>query len=201
MPKESEGVQDLTKLYTSVTCVKYYEELMQKSLLVERCEIGAKYCEKYLVPIFKKWAEQLNKPLNFADLLCCYGNDTLAYAYGYYQKDFEETWSSDDTCYNLVKPRQFPAKTLGIDRSANALKFAKKAGIMDETEKIDFNNMTDSDKTILQQHLKGTNILHINSMAALDDGIVEQIIEWFSQGTEPGINYSEHQFWNILKKN
>ena len=186
MPDQLEGKQDLTDLYSSETCVKYYQEIMRKFLVVERCEIGAKYCEKYLVPIFKKWAEELKKPLNFVDLLCCYGNDTLAFANGYYQKDFAETWSSNSTCYNLVKPRQFPVKTLGIDRSENALKFAEKAGILDETQNIDFNNMTDSNKTFLQDRLKSANILYMNSMTYLDDGIVEQIIEWFSQGSEPG---------------
>ena len=59
---------------------------MDKGQIVERCEIVAKYTERCLLPLFQKWAIDLDKPLKFLDVLCCYGNDTLAYTNAYYQE-------------------------------------------------------------------------------------------------------------------
>ena len=59
---------------------------MKELDLVERSEIVAKYSERCLLPIFKQWALELNKPLKFVDMMCAYGNDTLVYTNAYYQE-------------------------------------------------------------------------------------------------------------------
>ena len=102
-------------------------------------------------------------------------------------QDFDKTWSSESTCETLVKPRQFPVKTLGVDRSENALKFGKKVGVFDDIAVIDFNNLTCSNEQFLEERCKNANILIMNSFVYIDDGIVEQIINWFALGTEPGM--------------
>ena len=66
-----------------------YFQAMKEMCVIERCEVAAKYSEKFLLPLFRKWAKDPSsgeeKALQFMDLLSCYGNDTLIYTNSYYQ--------------------------------------------------------------------------------------------------------------------
>ena len=96
-------------------------------------------------------------------------------------------WGSEDACYTLSKPRQFSVDTFGCDISANACAYGKKAGIFDDVLAADLNNLDESQKILLKERCKNANILIINSMLYLNDGIFEQVIEWFESGTDPGL--------------
>ncbi|XP_063725577.1 uncharacterized protein LOC134853508 [Symsagittifera roscoffensis] len=179
--------RDFSSEYTHVDCTRYYQELMKNGQLVERNEFIAKHCERNLLPIFEKWATALKKPLKFLDVLCCYGNDTLSYTNAYYQEDFAKTWASETTCYQLIKPRTFPVETVGVDVSASALEFGKKAGIFDEIIKVDLNALSESESHRLRTKCESANILHINSTTYLNEEVIHQIIDWFAAGKEPGL--------------
>ncbi|XP_063719206.1 uncharacterized protein LOC134845986 [Symsagittifera roscoffensis] len=178
---------DWSSEYNHADCTRYYQGLLKKGQMAERHEITAKHCERFLIPIFKKWAIDLGKPLKFMDMLCCYGNDTLAYTHAYYQEDFEKTWASEATCYQLSKPRSFPVETLGVDISEPALEFGKKAGIFDEILKLDLNALSVSESHLLKANCESANIMHINSSGYINEDVIHQIIDWFAAGKEPGM--------------
>ena len=102
-------------------------------------------------------------------------------------QDFAKTWASETTCYQLIKPRTFPVETVGVDLSASALEFGKKAGIFDETLKVDLNVLSESESHRLRTKCESANILHINSTIYLNEDVVHRIIDWFADGKEPGL--------------
>ena len=104
-----------------------------------------------------------------------------------YIQDFERMWSSEETCYRLHKPRQFPVKTFAADKSEPALQYGKDAGIFDQVAAVDFNKPTPEQETILREKCQTANILIMNSLAYLNDGVFEQLLGWFESGKEPGI--------------
>ena len=95
-------------------------------------------------------------------------------------------WGSEQTCHTLPKPRQFPVHTWGCDLSANACAYGEKAGIFDETQVANMNELTDAEKRQLKDKCKNANLFMINSLVYLNDGVLDELLEWFSQGTEPG---------------
>ena len=96
-------------------------------------------------------------------------------------------WSTENTCYETPKPRQFDCVTWGCDISKNACMYAKKAGIYDEVDVLDLNKMSASETVALQNRCRNANILHINSLGYISDAVLLDIIDWFSEGTEPGM--------------
>ena len=96
-------------------------------------------------------------------------------------------WASEDTCFTLVKPRQFPVEIWATDLSENACKFGVQAGIFDNSIPMNVNEMTPSQREILKQKCQSANILMMNSFSYASDGMLEQILEWFESGTEPGM--------------
>jgi len=185
--EEKEELDSWTDIYHYKNCTKYYNHLLRDRRMIDRCEAAAKYSEKYLTPMFKSWAAQLGKQLLYVDLLSCYGNDTLTHTNAFYKKDFEKMWASEENCYTLHKPRQFPVKTFAADISAAALQYGREAGIFDETARIDFNDFQPGDEEILRERCRTANILTMNSLAYLNDGVFEQILGWFESGKEPGL--------------
>ena len=101
-------------------------------------------------------------------------------------QDFTKMWGSEETCFTLSKPRQFPVHTWGCDLSANACAYGKKAGIFDEVQVANMNELSPSEKNELKQRCKNANLFLINSLVYLNDGVLEELLEWFSQGSEPG---------------
>lgn len=96
-------------------------------------------------------------------------------------------WGSLSTCYTLSKPRQFPVTTFGCDMSKAALEYGLKAGIFDGTAALDLNNLTASQKELVREKCKTANIMTFNSFVYINDGVFEQVMEWFAEGTEPGM--------------
>lgn len=178
---------DFSEMYNHPTCVKYYHQILHKMKLVNRLEILAKYSEVYLVPIFRKWAESLGKPLKCAEIFSAYGNDMLAVTNCFYASDFKKMWASEETCFTLSKPRQFPVKTWATDLSENACAFGVKAGIFDDSLPMNLNEMTPHQKAVLKEKCQTANILMMNSFSYAEDGMLEQILEWFESGKEPGM--------------
>ena len=105
----------------------------------------------------------------------------------YVFQDFEKTWASEATCYQLSKPRSFPVETLGVDISEPALEFGKKAGIFDEILKLDLNALSVSESQLLKANCESANIMHINSSGYINEDVIHQIIDWFAAGKEPGM--------------
>ena len=96
-------------------------------------------------------------------------------------------WGTPENMYNIHKPLLFPVKTFGCDSSKFALQYGIDAGIYNETETIDFNNMTPENESLLQQKCREANMLTTNSIGYLHDGVFEKFVDWFAEGTEPGL--------------
>ena len=96
-------------------------------------------------------------------------------------------WGTPGNLYNIHKPPLFPVKTFGCDSSQNALQYGKDAGIYDENVTVDFNNMTPEVEMLLHEKCREANIFATNSIGYLNDGVFEKLVEWFAEGTEPGL--------------
>ena len=96
-------------------------------------------------------------------------------------------WGTPGNLYNIHKPLLFPVKTFGCDSSENALQYGKDAGIYDEIVTIDFNDMSPKIEILLRQKCREANISTINSLGYLNDGVFEKVVDWFAEGTEPGL--------------
>lgn len=185
--KYTEDKHNFDDIYNHPTSVRYYHEILIALDLVERNEIAAKYAEMHVLPTFKKWAEQLGKPLLFLDFLSSFGNDTLIFTNSFHATDFEKMWANEETCHTLSKPRQFPVKTWAADLSSAALNYGLKAGIFDETEVLNINDLSQQQIELVHKKCKDANILTMNSFTYVKDGILEQVLDWFAEGTEPGM--------------
>ena len=89
-------------------------------------------------------------------------------------QDFKKMWASEETCFTLAKPRQFPVKTWATDLSENACAFGVKAGIFDESLAMNLNEMTPHQKAVLKEKCQTANILMMNSFSYAEDGMLEQ---------------------------
>ena len=96
-------------------------------------------------------------------------------------------WGSEETCFTLPKPRQFPVETFGCDISQNACSYSTKAGIFDDTLVADLNNLNDSQRSSLKNRCRDSNILLMNSLSYVNDGVFDEVLEWFASGTDPGM--------------
>lgn len=185
--KHMSAKKDFTHVYEHQTPIFYYKEFLVNLTMIEREEILAKYVERTLLPAFKAWAKEMEKPLSVMDFLGCFGNSTLAITNCFHKEDYEAMWSEENKCYETPKPRQFDCVTWGCDISENACKYAKKAGIYDEVDVLDLNKMSPVETVALQHRCRNANILHINSLGYISEAVLLDVIDWFSEGTEPGV--------------
>ena len=102
-------------------------------------------------------------------------------------QDYAAMWGSEATCYTLSKPRQFPCTTWATDLSENAIKYGIAASIFDEGAVLDLNSLDEAQEAEVARRCREANILHINSLCYLNDGVFEKLVQWFSEGSEPGV--------------
>ncbi|XP_075260941.1 uncharacterized protein LOC142352299 [Convolutriloba macropyga] len=180
--------EDFVDVYNYKDSSLYYQLYMHKLGPDEKYDMASEYVLNVLSEeLFKVWQRKLEKPLQMVDILSGYGADTLLNTRAYNKQDFAEMWGTPGNMYTIHKPLMFPVHTFGCDMSSLALEYGKDAGIYDETATVDLNNMTSENEFLLHQKCREANISTINSLGYLNDGVFEQIVDWFAEGTEPGL--------------
>ncbi|XP_075251546.1 uncharacterized protein LOC142343998 isoform X1 [Convolutriloba macropyga] len=180
--------QDFKDIYNYKDSSLYYQLGVHNLGGDDRFEAPSFYLESVLSEqLLKVWQREMNKPLHMVDVLSGYGADTLLYTRAFNKQDFAKMWGTPGNLYNIHKPPLFPVKTFGCDSSQNALQYGKDAGIYDENVTVDFNNMTPEVEMLLHEKCREANIFATNSIGYLNDGVFEKLVEWFAEGTEPGL--------------
>jgi len=135
------------------------------------------------------WAEEKAKqaPLNFVDLCCCFGNTTLAIANGLTVEDLRANWADSERCSQIEKPRRFPVSTTGIDISANALDYAKSAGIFDQTIQANLNQPDPPTEAALEKTFRAADVvISTAALVYLEIAAIQKIVGAFASGDHPG---------------
>lgn len=131
-----EKKQHFDDIYVAETPVPFKERIIDALEYISD-DFNRATFDRLILP----WARQRGQatPLNFVDLCCCFGNTTMAVANGMSVEDIKRNWASEEACRQVGAEPRFPANTTGIDISANALAYAKSAGIFDSTIEADLN--------------------------------------------------------------
>jgi len=176
--------QDWSEAYTSPTPVAYRDQLMVA------CRIHAKdgilkeiVDHEILDPLM---AAAGKGPLFCVDLLSSYGDSFLAAVHGMHPEEILEAWSSDEKSLTAIKPRRFPCRTLGVDLSGPALAYAERAGIFDETMRVDVNAMDQADSDRLTGALARAGFVHLGAPGYIGLETFDRLIDAFASGEKPG---------------
>lgn len=136
------------------------------------------------------WAQQTasaDKPLNYVDLAGCFGNTTMATLYGMDYDAIRNNWRDGEACKQIDGQRRFPAKTTGIDISANALAYGHAAGLYDDTIEADLNAAPADVQSQVEQAMQNADIvISTASLVYLEPEAIARLLDAFAKGAGEG---------------
>lgn len=180
-----EHKQNWSAAYESPFPVTYRNELMGQ------CQIHYKdgiLNEIFNLEAYDKLQQASRKgPLYCIDLLSAYGDSFLATIYGMSPEEIFTAWGDEESSLNLPKQRRFRCKTLGVDISDPALDYGRRAGIFDETLRLDINKMSVLDKQQLSTALSAAHFLHLGAPGYVNLDQFYFIVDAFAEGNDFGV--------------
>ncbi len=180
-----EKKQHFDHIYVAETPVPFKEEILDGLEYVSD-NFNRQTFDRLILP----WAQQqatAERPLNFVDLAGCFGNTTMATLNGMDFDAIRHNWRSAEAARSIDQPRRFPARTTGIDISANALAYGHAAGLYDETIEVDLNHPAPESQSAVERALSEAEIvISTAALVYLQPEAVKKVIDAFARGGREG---------------
>ena len=126
--------QDFDAIYRQPNPLAFRKDIME-SLSYVCDDFTRQEFDRLLLPLIP----QLKQPCNVVDLLCCFGNTTMAIVNGMSVEEIHQNWSDEASCKTVARPRRFPCNITGVDISQSALDYTTSSGINDASICADMN--------------------------------------------------------------
>ena len=183
--KTDEKKQHFDDIYMAETPVPFKEQILDALEYVSD-NFNRQTFDRLILP----WAEQqasADRPLNFVDLAGCFGNTTMATLYGMDYEAIRHNWRDAQSAYRIEAERRFPARTTGIDISANAMAYGEQAGLFDETIVADLNAPTAEQQQAVERTMAEADILiSTAALVYLEPEAIERILDCFAANQRTG---------------
>lgn len=177
--------QDWSKEYSSPYPVLYRNELMEKYGLHAKDGVLKEIFDRQSFGMLYRMSQE--QPLVCVDLLSAYGDSFLASVHGMHPEEIFQAWRSEESSLSEIKPRRFPCRTLGVDISALALDYGKRAGIFDDILAVNVNCMPKDAQEKLTVTLSQANFVHLGAPSYIESETFNRIIDDFASGPDFGV--------------
>jgi len=179
-----EKKQHFDDIYVAETPVPFKERIIDALEYISD-DFNRATFDRLILP----WAEKRAKetPIEFVDLCSCFGNTTMAAINDMTVEEIKANWADEAACAKVARERRFPARATGVDISANALAYARRAGIFDHTIQADLNDAAAPAWAELETTLRSTDVMiSTAALVYLEPEAIERIVGAFAQAGKPG---------------
>jgi hypothetical protein len=184
--KTDEKKQHFDEIYVAPNPVPFKERIIDELDYISDDHNRLAF-NRLVRPWVEKAAAERHETLRYVDLCCCFGNTTLAIAHQMTVAELRENWRDEASAEKPLRPRQLPFSTMGIDVSAPALDFTRRAGIFDETLAVDLNAMDTQTASRARDWLAGADVLiSTAALVYLDLSTVESLVAAFATAEREG---------------
>ena len=183
--KTDEKKQHFDDIYVAENPVPFKERILDALEYVSD-NFNRQTFDRLILP----WAKERTangEPLNFVDLAGCFGNTTMATVYGMDYEAIRQNWADAQAAQRVAAERRFPARTTGIDISANALAYGHSAGLYDQTIEADLNNVDAETRAKLDTTLTNADILiSTAALVYMEPEAIASLLDAFVKGSGEG---------------
>lgn len=183
--KTDEKKQHFDDIYVAESPVPFKERILDELEYVSD-NFNRQTFDRLVLP----WAKERTaggEALNFVDLAGCFGNTTMATLYGMDYEAIRHNWRSAEAARTIDQPRRFPARTTGIDISANALAYGKSAGLYDQAIEADLNAVGPETRAKLDTTLQNADILiSTAALVYMEPEAIATLLDAFAKGSGEG---------------
>lgn len=177
-----EKKQHFDDIYVAETPVPFKERILDGLEYVSD-DFNRQAFDRLILPWARERASE-DSPVSFVDLAACFGNTTMATLYGMGYESIRQNWRDEEACRRIDGRRRFPARTTGIDISANAMAYGEKAGLFDETIVADLNTATPEQDQAVHRAMSGADIvISTAALVYLEPETVRKLVDAFA-GTD-----------------
>lgn len=180
-----EKKQHFDDIYVAETPVPFKERILDGLEYISD-DFNRRTFDRLVLPWAQRRASE-SRPLNFVDLAACFGNTTMATLYGMDYEAIRHNWRNGEACYTIEGRRRFPARTTGIDISATAMAYGRRAGLFDHAVVADLNAPTAEQERAVDRALSEADlVISTASLVYLEPDTVRMLVDAFARTPREG---------------
>lgn len=183
--KTDEKKQHFDDIYVAENPVPFKERILDALDYISD-DFNRRMFDRLILPWVREKAER-GETVNYVDLCACFGNTTMATVYGMDYEAIRHNWRDADACRRIEAERRFPAHTVGIDISGNAMAYGRDCGLFDQTVVADLNAPAPEAGQAVDTALENADVvISTASLVYLEPTVIEGLIDAFARAPREG---------------